>query len=93
MNRKFTHSLIVENIDRLNNSRNGNPRFKFTLSGLPPLHPRLSRGLISMKTPSDAGWVYEVCPDQLIGKRVAATYHITFGGNAVLDGIKREHRK
>jgi hypothetical protein len=66
----------VIDVERLNNSRNGNPRYRFTFDGGE-----------TMKTAPDAGWVYSINPDSLIGRPVAATYHVTKTGRAVLDGV------
>ena len=73
---RFTRVKRVEKIDRLKNSRNGNPRFKFVFEDGDAL-----------TTQTDAGWVYAICPDQLTGRPIAATYHFTPSGKGVLDGV------
>jgi hypothetical protein len=73
---RFTRVKRVEKIDRLKNSRNGNPRFKFIFEDGDAL-----------TTQPDAGWVYAICPDQLTGRPIAATYHFTPSGKGVLDGV------
>ena len=73
---RFTRVKRVEKIDRLKNSRNGNPRFKFVLEDGDAL-----------TTQTDAGWVYAICPDQLTGRPIAATYHFTPSGKGSLDGV------
>jgi hypothetical protein len=64
----------IDKIKRLANSRNGNPRFMVEFAD----------GMI-MQTAPDAGWVYGIVPDQLIGRVVTASYYMTPSGNAVLD--------
>ena len=66
----------IDKIKRLANSRNGNPRFMVEFAD----------GMI-MRTAPDAGWVYGIVPDQLVGRPVAASYHMTPSGNAVLDRL------
>ena len=73
---RFTRVKRVEKIARLKNSRNGNPRFKFVFEDGDAL-----------TTQTDAGWVYAICPDQLTGRPIAATYHFTPSGKGVLDGV------
>ena len=73
---RFTRVKRVEKIERLKNSRNGNPRFKFVFEDGDAL-----------TTQTDAGWVYAICPDQLTGRPIAATYHFTPSGKGVLDGV------
>ena len=73
---RFTRVKRVEKIDRLKNSRNGNPRYKFIFEDGDAL-----------TTQTDAGWVYAICPDQLTGRPIAATYHFTPSGKGVLDGV------
>ena len=73
---RFTRVKRVEKIDRLKNSRNGNPRFKFVFEDGDAL-----------TTQTDAGWVYAICPDQLTGRPIAAPYHFTPSGKGVLDGV------
>jgi hypothetical protein len=67
---------VIKWFQRLANSRNGNPRFKVAFTD----------GMI-MRTAPDAGWVYEIVPSQLVGRPVAASYHMTPSGNAVLDRL------
>ena len=74
---KLTSLKTVEKIDRLNNSRMGNPRYKFTFTDGDVL-----------KTQSNAGWVYAICPDQLVGRPTLVNYHYTQGGKAIIDGVK-----
>ena len=77
---RFTRVKQVEKIDRLRSSKNGNPRFKFTFTDGDVL-----------KTQPNAGWVYAICPDQLVGRPIAATYHFTPRGKGVLDGVATCH--
>ena len=62
---------------RLNNSINGNPKYKFVFSGA---------GVAT--TPSDAGWVYSFSTDTFIGKNVDITYRYTKKGKCILESIK-----
>ena len=64
-------------IKRLNNSINGNPKYKFHFEG---------GGVIT--TPSDAGWVYAFSTDTFWGKFVDVSYHHTKKGKAMLNSIK-----
>ena len=73
---RFTRVKQVARIDRLRNSRDGNPRFKFTFQDGDVL-----------TTAPNAGWVFNICPDQLTGRPVAATFHFTPRGKGVLDGV------
>ena len=73
---RFTRVKRVEKIDRLKTSRNGNPRFKFTFGDGDVL-----------TTQPNAAWVYAICPDQLTGRPIAATFHYTPSGKGILDGV------
>lgn len=70
-------SSMIDWFQRLENSRNGNPRYKV----------KFDNGTI-MKTAPDAGWVYAIVPDQLVDRPIAASYHMNRSGNAVLDGLR-----
>jgi len=67
----------VEKIERLNNSRNGKLKYKFTFDD----------GDI-WKTQPNAGWVYHISCKHLEGRPIIAKYHYTPGGKAILDGVK-----
>ena len=73
---RFTRVKTVERIERMSNSADGNPRFKFVFTD----------GDI-LTTQRDSGWVYSISPDALVGRKVAATYHFTPRGRGVLDGV------
>jgi hypothetical protein len=73
---RFTRVKKIEHVARLKNSKNGNPRFKFIFADGDML-----------TTQTDAGWVYSISPDQLIGRPVAATFHFTPTGRGILDGL------
>jgi hypothetical protein len=77
---RFTRIKRVEKIDRLKSSTSGNPRYKFTFEDGD-----------EMKTQANAMWVFAICPDQLIGRPIAATYHVTPRGTGVLDGVATCH--
>ena len=66
---KFTQVSTLAKLERLANSRNGNPRFKITLANGQ-----------SGKTKTDAGFAYAIC-DSWQGKTVRAEYHVTQSGN------------
>mgnify|MGYP001278699302 CR=1 FL=1 len=66
----------VTDVKRLNNSVNGNPRYKFLFEG----------GGVAT-TPSDAGWVYSFSQDTFFQKWVDITYHVTKSGKNILDSI------
>mgnify|MGYP004449402207 FL=1 len=66
----------MQSIKRLHNSKDGNPRFEFTFSNGE-----------SMKTASDVMWSLAILPDRLVGRPIAATFHYTPSGRAVLDGV------
>jgi hypothetical protein len=71
---KFTQVSTLAKLERLANSRNGNPRFKVTLAN----------GRYG-KTDTDAGFAYAIC-DSWQGKRVRAVYRVTPSGNiAIMD--------
>jgi hypothetical protein len=71
---KFSQVSTLEKLERLNNSRNGNPRFKVTFAD--GRHG---------KTDTDAGFAYAIC-DSWQGERVRAVYRITPSGNiAIMD--------
>ena len=53
----------VASVERLSNSRNGNPRFEVTLTN----------GM-KARTAADEGWVYGVNWDSLVGKSVSMSY-------------------
>ena len=49
----FCDVMKVNSVERLNNSRNGNPRYEF----------HFANGM-KWKTPVDAGWVYGIVPSR-----------------------------
>jgi hypothetical protein len=67
----------VLDFKRLNNSKNGSPRYEFKLSDLG-----------YAKTESDAMWVYALTPDRFIGKEVDVEYRTTPTGRIVLENLK-----
>mgnify|MGYP000326434012 CR=1 FL=1 len=73
---QFTQVSALANLERLSNSRNGNPRFKVTLAN----------GQCG-KTKTDAGFAYAIC-DHWQGKSVRAEYHITQSGNIVFTNLE-----
>ena len=70
----------VHHVEKLENSVNGNPRFKFVF--------RDGNGsLETMKTEPDCGWVFGISPGAIVGRAVVATFHYGPDGDAILDGI------
>ena len=73
------HSIknqYVTGVQRLNNSINGNPKYKFLFEG----------GGVAI-TPSDAGWVYSFSQHTFFQQWVDISYHLTKSGKAVLNSI------
>ena len=66
----------VINVKRLKNSLNGNPRYEFNFNDVG-----------TVKTPSDAGWVYGFSTDTFLNKNVSIKYHITPTKRYILDSI------
>ena len=73
---QFKRIKIVQSIERLHNSKDGNPRFEFTFSNGE-----------SMKTAANVMWAFAIVPDRLIGRPIAATFQYTPSGCAVLEGV------
>tara|TARA_R100001377_G_scaffold56905_1_gene33906 strand:- start:521 stop:763 length:243 start_codon:yes stop_codon:yes gene_type:complete len=74
-----TEKAYCTGVKRLNNSNNGNPKYKFYFKG----------GGVCTTQPN-AGWVYGLItsPDWAYrGKWVNIDYHFTKGGQSILDGI------
>lgn len=76
----------VLDFKRLNNSKNGSPRYEFRFL-------KLGDGLnrhefIYAKTESDAMWVYALTPDRFIDKEVDIEYRTTPTGRIVLESLK-----
>ena len=73
---QFTQVSTLAKLERLVNSRNGNPRFKVTLANGQ-----------SGKTKTDAGFVYAIC-DHWQGKKVRAEYRVTQSGNLIFTNLE-----
>jgi len=73
----ITKNAILDGVERLNNSRNGNPRYKFTFEGLN----------ISGTNQADAGWIYGITPRNLEGMPVTVEFHHTKSGKVVIDDV------
>jgi len=69
-------NVKVTGVKRLNNSVNGNPKYKFYTD----------EGVVT--TPSDAMWVYAFSTDTFINKIVDISYHTTKSGKAILNSIR-----
>ena len=74
---KFAKCTYVESIERLNNSRNGNPRYKITFTN----------GIEGV-TKSDAGFAYAMHSRM---KAVSVKFHYTPKGRCVIDDILEGH--
>tara|TARA_R100000995_G_C3477088_1_gene121574 strand:- start:1192 stop:1485 length:294 start_codon:yes stop_codon:yes gene_type:complete len=64
----------IKRTKRLNNSRNGNPKFKF-----------IFENGTEMVTPTDAGWIYGLTPHTLHGKEVTIQFKIIRNGYELQD--------
>jgi len=69
-------NVKVTGVKRLNNSVNGNPKYKFYTD----------EGVVI--TPSDAMWVYAFSTYTFINKIVNISYHTTKSGKAILNSIR-----
>ena len=65
----------VKGVERLNNSINGNPKYRF----------HTDDGVVT--TPSDSMYVYGLNVDSFYNKDVVIDYHLTTKGEAILDNI------
>tara|TARA_R110002033_G_scaffold82346_1_gene133199 strand:- start:369 stop:614 length:246 start_codon:yes stop_codon:yes gene_type:complete len=63
---QFVNDFEVSDITRLNYSRNGNPKFLFSF-----------KNGMEMETPTDAGWVYAISPNAIIGTVIRLKYKTT----------------
>ena len=70
---QFTKATEIESIERLRNSRNGNPRFKI----------RCTNG-IEGTTKTDAGWAYAIHDGM---KKVTVKFHYTPAGKCIIDDL------
>ena len=75
--------FTIKSIERLNNSRNGNPKYNFVL------YDDEVATEIDMVTPTDAGWVYGIDPHALIGSSVTIDYRL-FRNNYQIEGIQND---
>jgi len=69
-------NIKITGVQRLNNSDNGNPKYKF----------HTKNGVVT--TPSDALWVYAFSTHTFLNKMVDVSYHLTKSGKAILNSIK-----
>ena len=71
----------IASAKRIANSANGNPRFEIVLA--------TEEGMIKVKTPSDAGWIYSLpSAFELEGVDACAEWHKTTTGRYVLDYLE-----
>mgnify|MGYP003652012439 CR=1 FL=1 len=75
---RFTRTAILDEAQRLNNSRNGNPRYSFAFGGLG----------IDGKSAIDAGWVYSNNFENHTGKPCRVAYHFTNSGKTIIDNVE-----
>lgn len=73
---QFTQTTTLAALERLNNSRNGNPRWRVVWSD----------GRVG-KTKSDAAFNYSIC-DSWVGKPVRIQYHVTNTGNLMVTNLE-----
>jgi|TARA_R110002020_G_scaffold458642_1_gene676166 hypothetical protein len=76
-NTLLTTTLRVAKVEKLNNSRNGNPKFKFIFEN----------GL-EMVTPTDVMWAYEIAPHVLIGTPLRVKYRMYSKGLQLEEIVK-----
>ena len=74
---RFSNRKVVDHVERLNNSRNGNPKYRVTFDNDEV-----------MTTQADVTWVYGVAFDRLEGTGQIVTYHVTASGKLILDDLK-----
>ena len=74
--------FTIKNIERLNNYRDGNPKYKFVL------YDDEVAVEIDMFS-ENAGWVYGIDQDRLIGSTVIIDYRL-FKNNYRIEGIQNE---
>ena len=86
-NKQRTWKTTVVDVQRLNNSRNGVPRYEIKTIDCFSFSDTLKMCAQSWKTPADCGWVYGLNFHALEGKEVELEYHYTKTGRVVLDNI------
>lgn len=77
----FTKPAILDRLERLNNSKNGNPRYRAVFNGID----------LDGKTKSDAGFNYEITSSWQ-GKPVQVSYYFTPKGKAVIKDMQLLNR-
>jgi len=82
---KETRATVLD-FKRLDNSKNGSPRYEFRFLKLGDEFNR--HGFIYAKTESDAMWVYALTPYDLVGKEVDIEYRTTPTGRIVLENLE-----
>lgn len=70
---RFTKDTEIESLEKLRNSRNGNPRFKI----------RFTNG-IEGTTQTDAGWAYAIHSGM---RKVRVRFHYTNSGRCIIDKL------
>ena len=71
----------IASAKRLANSANGNPRLELVLA--------TEEGMIKVRTPSDAAWIYSLpSAFELEGEDACAEWHRTPTGRYVLDSLE-----
>ena len=83
-------NIKVIGVQRLKNSYNGNPKYKFHFAKSvreKNIYTKVTDNQVTT-TPSDAGWVYAFSTYTFINKIVDISYHITKSGKAILNSIK-----
>ena len=73
----FRDVMEVDQVERLNNSRNGNPRYQF----------HFANGM-KWKTPSDAGWVYGIVPGRFENAVAKVIGKVTKDGDLKIERVE-----
>ena len=74
---QFTKIGILDRLDRLKNSKDGNPRYKVNFDGLD----------LEATTKADADYCYKICSNWE-GKPVQVSFHFTPKGRTVIDDMQ-----
>jgi hypothetical protein len=80
---RFSKMAILSGAKRLNNSRNGNPRYTFKFDGLG----------IEGKSARDAGWVFSDNYENHTGKTCRVQFHFTAKSTIIDSVIMTKHSR
>ena len=79
----FRVVMEVDQVERLNKSRNGNPRYSFKFAA-----PWINDDIIEGKSAPNAGWVYSDNFENHVGKICRFQFHFTNSGKTIIDNVK-----